>query len=146
MRAIANFAEILTGTSTKTLVQVATGTNTPGKLVSFSITFQGIDNLGVPIKVELLIQTTAGTADVLTMVKLDRNNSASIQASAQETFTVEPTASDLLYAALVHPQGGWIHFEPDPEKVVIPAGARVGLRVVTPAATVDCVGWICIDE
>ena len=146
MRTIAPFAEVSTGTSTKTLVQVATGTNTPGKLVSFAISFKGIDNLGVPILCEVLIQTTAGTAGVLTMSKLDRNNSASIQASAQEAFTVEPPGSDLLYHALVHPQSGWIHFEPDPEKVVIPQGARVGLRVVTPAVAVNCVGWICIDE
>ena len=146
MRTQAKFAKISTGTGVKTLVQVATGTNTPGKLVSFSISFAGVDNLGVPIEVELLIQTTAGTASVLTMVKLSRNDNAAIQAAAQETFTGEPTASDVLYGALIHPQGGWVYTETDPEKVVIPAGARVGLRVVSPTVAVDCTGWICIDE
>ncbi len=146
MRTQAKFVKVSTGIGTKTLVQVATGTNTPGKLVSFSISFQGVDNLGEPIEVEVLIQTTAGTASVLTMVKLSRNDNATIQASAQEAFTAEPTASDVLYGALIHPQGGWVQFEPDPEKVEIPAGARIGLRVVNPAVAVDCVGWICIDE
>ena len=106
MRVAAPFAEILTTTSTKTLVQVSPGTNHPVKIDGYAIFFKGIDNLGEPIQVDLLLQTTAGTSSTLTPKKLTQTDTTSIDTSALETFTVEPTAGDVLLSFYVHPQSG----------------------------------------
>ena len=146
MIATAYFDEVTTGTSTKTLVQLLAPTGRGIWVLQFGISFKGIDNLGVPIRVELVKQTTAGTAGALTPTKLTRNDSNTIATTAQQGFSgAEPTTTDVHVGELIHPQGGWEH----PfiwEEMEVPGGERVGLRTITPAAAVNCVGWIRFRE
>lgn len=146
MRAVATFAEITTTTATRTLVQVVAPANRGIRLTEASITFQGTNNLAEPIKVELVVQTTAGTAAALTMSKVSQHDSNTIQTTAQETFTVEPTTTNILRTWLIHPQAGICYTVPHDE-FTIPGGTRLGLRVVgTIATAVDCVGYLEIVE
>jgi hypothetical protein len=144
--AAANWAEITTGTATETMVQVVAAANHPIRLLEWRISFQGTDNLAAPIKVELVKQTDAGTASALTPVKISRHDGHTLQTTAQSVVTAEPTTTDVLWSMFVHPQGGVIYTVPWPEEFVVPGGERVGLRVVSPAAAVDCVGGITWAE
>lgn len=148
MIGVAYFDEVTTGTATKTLVQLLAPSARGIEIMCFGISFKGTDNLGEPIRVELLKQTTAGTASALTCTKISRNTIAgdTIATTAQQTFTVEPTASDVHAGMLVHPQGGWEHTFIENE-LTVPGGERVGIRVVgTIAAAVNVVGWIRFKE
>ncbi|MCC6673357.1 MAG: hypothetical protein IT458_20025 [Planctomycetes bacterium] len=146
MRAVAVFDEVASGTSTKTLVQVVAPSNRGVRITEFAISFKGTDNLAAPIRVELLRQTTAGTASALTPRKVSRHDSNTIQTTAQQTFTAEPTADEVVRSFLIHPQGGLVYTVPDPAQFTVAGGDRLGMRVVTPAATVNCVGYIEFEE
>jgi hypothetical protein len=148
MFAVAAFDEVTTGTATKTLVQVLAPSGRGIVIVEVSITFKGVDNLGVPIKVQLLKQTDAGTASALTMTKISRNTLAgdTVASTAQQTFTVEPTGTDIHRQWLIHPQAGVI-YNFISEELTVPGGERVGMRVVgTIATAINCVGYIQVKE
>lgn len=150
MKVVANAGAVATSVAAKTLVQVLAATAHSVKVTEVGISFGGTnanDNLARPIIVELLIQTTAGTASSLTLVKSDQGESTAIDSSAQETFTAEPTASDIIRRWTVHPQAGpWVYSFPDP--ITIPAGSRIALRTSqeTGEASVDAYPYIEIDE
>lgn len=148
MIGVATWAEITTGTATETMVQITAPSNHMVRLREISITFKGTNNLGAPIKVELVKQTTAGTASPLTPVVSSRHISGTIQTSAQSVFTVEPTTTDVCRTWLVHPQGGVIYTNPAPHEVLtLPGGERWGLRVVgTIAEAVNCTGYLEFEE
>jgi len=129
-----------------TLLQVLAGTNREIRITEVGISFQGVDNLGMPILVELLRQTTAGTATPRTIAKVDESDSNAIDASGQTVFTVEPTASDVLRTWLIHPQRGIVYVVPEPARFTVAGGARLGLRVVSPDDAVDCVGYMEFEE
>lgn len=148
MNGVAYFDEVTTGTATKTLVQLLAPSTRGNRITEVSITFKGTDNLAAAIRVELLKQTTAGTASALTATKISRNTLAgdTIATTAQQTFTAEPTASDVHRGWLIHPQAGIVYTFVEKE-LTVPGGERVGLRVVgTIAAAVNCVGYIAFEE
>lgn len=129
----------ITDATTETLLMVKAGSGHALKIVETSITFQGINNVGEPLVVELLRFTTDGTASAVTPVK-DSDESDSVSATASKVFTVEPTAGDILRRWNVHPAGGGVLWtNPDPDKMVVPGGARLGLRVVNPTLGGDAV-------
>lgn len=146
MRAIFATDEVTLTTSTVTLLQVLAATDRPAKIAEVSVSFKGTNNLGEPILVQLLRQTTAGTASVCTPAKGSDSDANAIQVSGQKNFTVEPTASDVLEQWEVHPQQGLHHVVLSPDLLSAKGGNRIGLRVVTPGAGVKCVATIKVDE
>jgi len=146
MRAVALIGPVASGTSTLTLLQLLAGTNRELRITEVGISFQGTDNLAEPVQVELLRQSTAGTASSLTVVKGDGSDSNTIDATAQQTFTAEPTAGAILRQWLVHPQSGLIYQPQDKDKLTVPGGARIGLRVVTPDADTPVTAYIEFEE
>ena len=145
MRATITFDEVSVST-TKTLLQLLAGTNRELKLCEVGISFKGTNNLGEPILVQLIRQTTAGTATARTLAKSDESDSNAIDASGQTIFTAEPTAGDVLRPFEVHPQTGLCYLVPDPPKLTVKGGNRVGLRVVTPGAAVSVTGYLEFEE
>lgn len=134
--------------SSITLVQVLTGANNQALLTEFGISFNGIDSVAEPIEVQLVVQTSAGTASVLSPVLVERPNSGSIQTSAQDTFTAEPTTTDILHRVFVHPQSGYVYTVPDPQAFKLPGGLRLAVRIVTPASvgTLSALAYIELEE
>lgn len=129
-------AVALSAATTKTLVQVVTATNQRAHLRGFGVSFNGVDATKTPILAEVLRQTTAGTSSALTIVKGDPDSTTI--ASALQTFSAEPTASDVLWSQYFTPVGGGcdITLYPDDEWMIASA-TRIGLRVTT-ATGVTC--------
>ena len=69
----------------------------------------------------------------LTPVKLDDSIADTLLTTAQHTATVEPTASDVLDVAEVHPQQSYEWIYPLYEEPVIGGGDRLGVECTAPA-------------
>lgn len=151
MRAVAHTdaERALTQDTTETLLMVKAASGHAIRPTEVSVGLQGINNIGEPIIIELLRLTSDGTASAVTPVKVS-DESDSISATASKTFTVEPSAGDILKRWVLHPAGGGVLWtNPDPEKFVVPGGGRIGLRVLDPTTggdTVNANAYIEWDE
>ena len=97
------------------------------------------------MQVRLLRQTDAGTASALTPVKNDNSIAETLLTTAQHDVTVEPTASDVLCCAEVHPQSGYVHQYRPGEEPIIGGADRVGLEATAPAV-VNARAYIKFEE
>lgn len=121
----------LTAASTKTLAQIVTTTNMRSYLCGWGVSFNGNDATKAPILVDVLRQTTAGTSSALTIVEADTGNTNPVT-TALQTFTVEPTAGDILWSMYFTPVGGGIDISLYPgDEFVLPPSTRIGIRVTT---------------
>lgn len=138
-------AEISTGTSAKTLIQVVAAANHRIKINELSVSFKGTSNSAAPIKVRVLRQTDAGTASALTPVKGNDADDETLQTTAQHTATAEPTAGDVLRSLEVHPQSGFYWQAPFGGEIIVKGGGRVGIEV-TAGADVNAIAQIIGEE
>lgn len=126
---------VATGTSVKTLIQLLAPTNQRLKVKEISISFNGTSNTATPILVEVVRQTGAGTMSALTLRKADPDDTETIQTTAQQNATVEPTDSgDVPMAEYVHPQTGFLWQAPFGGEIIVPGGGRLGIRVTAGAS------------
>lgn len=128
--AAAQSAEVATGTSLKTLLQIVAAANQRVKIKEWSISFDGIVNTDAPIQVTLVRQTTAGTMSSLTPEKFNESDQETLQTTAQHTATVEPTTGNTVQAEQVHPQGGYTWQAPFGGELVVEGGNRLGISVL----------------
>ena len=127
----AQTAEITSGTTVKTLLQVASGAAVNLMVKEIIVSFKGTVNTDAPILVEVLKQTSGGTMTSLTVRKTN-NNAASLSMTASHTATAEPTDSGAVFDRQeVHPQGGRYYWVPPNNSpgLEVAAGERLGLRV-----------------
>lgn len=130
---IAQTAEVaLTSATAETVMQLVAPTNQRLKLKRWGVFFDGVSSSAAPVQVRLLRQTTAGTMSSLTPVK-QVAGSETVQATAQHTATAEPTASDVIDAAEVHPQSGYEVIIPFDMPIEVPGGGRIGIECTAPA-------------
>lgn len=129
----ANTAQVATGTSAKTILQIVAASNHRVVVNKIVVSFEGVTVTDAPIQVRVLRQSTAGTMSALTLVK-DGDTAETLEVSAQHTASAEPTAGDVLESQLVHPQSSRVFVGP----YTIPGGGRLGVEV-TAAVGVDCV-------
>lgn len=137
-------AEVASGTSQITVLQVAAPANQRLKLLRWGASFDGTSPVAEPVVVRLLRQSTAGTMTSLTPVNLGVGTETP-QATAQHTATVEPTAGSVLDRVEVHPQSGFEVIFPLGQEVLIPGGGRLGIEVLA-AATVNVVAKMMYEE
>lgn len=130
LEAVAQTAEIATGTSLKTLLQIVAATNTRVKIKEWSISFDGIANTDAPIQVNLVRQTTAGTMSALTPEKLNESDQETLQTTAQHTATAEPTTGNTVMSEQVHPQAGYTHQARLGSEIIVRGGNRLGISVL----------------
>lgn len=142
---IARVAAVASGTTAKTLLQLVTPTNQRVKLKELSVSFAGVSNTQKPVRVDLLRQTTAGTSAALALVKEDDTTPESIQTTALQTFSAEPTAGDVIRSWEIHPQTSQTIQLPIEDEIVIGGAKRVGLRV-TADTTVDVTAYARCEE
>jgi hypothetical protein len=123
----------------KTCLQLATPSTARAFIDSIEISTDGITADAVPMLVELVVQSTAGTTTSLTPVALDSSAPASL-VTARHTATVEPTTTDVVWQQLISPAGAtWYRPFYDAPGVLrprLPVSSRLGLRV-TAAAIVN---------
>lgn len=146
MRAVAIFPKTSVSTSL-TILQVKAVRAL--RLTKWGIYCFGINNIGIPIHVELWRQTTAGTMTSLTPVDVDGTNSEAIVCTAQHTATAEPTKDSpgLLREIAVHEQGGYEEPVVDPSKFVVKKDDYIGIFIATaPAYAVEMCAMIEWDE
>ncbi len=124
-------AQITTGTSIKTLLQLLAPTNQCVKIGEASVSFNGTSNTNAPILCEILTQTSAGTiTNTTTLVKEDSSRAETIQTVGKDTATIEPTDSAAVKVLeYVHPQTGFLWQAPYAKELFIIGAARLGLRV-----------------
>jgi hypothetical protein len=81
------------------------------------------------------------------MVKNDPDDPAII-ATAQQDFTVEPTAGDILWSEYVTPAGGFDRVQlPLGEEIVVDVSERIGLRCTTGSGvTANAAAYIKFEE
>lgn len=126
-------AVALAAATAKTVLQLNAPTNQRLKLQRVGIFFDGASPTAVPVLVRLMVATTAGTNTALTLNKIISSDSETIQSTAGENATVEPTKTTVLDQWLIHPQMGLdLTYAFGQEKIVV-GGGRVALEVTAPA-------------
>lgn len=133
-------AQIATGTAAKTLLQLVAASSHRVVVKEWHISFEGTTATNAPIQVRVLRQSTAGTMSSLTLVKDNDSDDETLQTTAQHTSTSEPTAGDVLFSQLVHPQGGRFSVQGN-EVFTIKGGGRLGFEVT---ASVDVDAVVCV--
>lgn len=134
----------LSAATPKTVLQLVAASNHRVLVTEFEISFNGTTNTAEPVKVDVLRQTTAGTSAALSPVKRG-DFGETLQTTARETITVEPTGSDVLASFYVHPQQGEAWQAPFADPIVIPGGGRVGIRCTAPSG-VNAIARMNFDE
>jgi hypothetical protein len=136
-------AAVSSTTSVKTILQLVAPANQSLRVQGFGVFFQGVSVTDSPIVVELLRQTTAGTATARNPLKRGISGTA-IQATGQENASAEPTASDILWSGQIHPQAG-AEIPLIGREILMDGGTRLGLRV-TAAVAVNVRAHIDYEE
>jgi hypothetical protein len=136
----------LVAATAETLLQLVAAANHRDKLLGWGVFFDGVSPTGVPVLVELMRQTDAGTSSANTPRLVAPSGAAeTIQTTARDSFTVEPTPSDILERRLVHPQQGFEIIYPQGGEPTIPGGGRIGIRCTAPAG-VNAVAKMKFEE
>lgn len=126
-------AQALAAATAETVLQIVAAANHPVKVLGISATFDGASTTAVPAIVEWRIQSTAGTSSAVTPTKRNNDSGVTLQTTAREAFTAEPTDTNAGEKYHCHPQQGLVLFYPLGQEPIVPAGARFGLRITAPA-------------
>lgn len=133
----------LSAATAKTVAQVATPATGRVKISYISVALDSAAS-ATPARVDLLRQTTAGTATSVTPNPVDQDAPASLT-SCSKNATSEPTASVTLYSWYVAGGGQsfMINFAPG-EEPIVQESARIGLRITSPSAcnSITNIGFI----
>jgi hypothetical protein len=126
----------LAAATAKTCLQLVTPSTARAFIDSIEISTDGVTSDAVPILVELVLQTSAGTMSALTPVKLDASAPASV-VTAQYNATVEPTTTSVIWRQRISPAGAtWYRPFYDAAGATrprMPVSTRLGLRITAPA-------------
>jgi hypothetical protein len=142
-----NTAEVaLTAATAKTVIQYAApSTGQLVKLLGWGVFFDGVSGTAEPVRVRLLMQTTAGTMSALNIRAHNRSSNGTFQGAAQTTATAEPTAGDVIESIEVHPQQGYEKIFPMGMEPILASGTRIGIECTAPAA-VNALAKLTIEE
>lgn len=132
----------LVAATAKTILQVVAPTNQRLLVNRYGIFFDGVSTTAEPVQVRILRQTTAGTSSANTPVKRNNSDAETLQVTARDTFTVEPTNSDVYDVFEVHPQQGIDVILPLGQEIPVKGGDRLGIECTAPAiVNVRCKFW-----
>jgi hypothetical protein len=133
---------VFVANTAKTALQIKAPTNQ--RLLLKQIKVFGKQPAGgtdTPVKFRLTRSTANfGTGTTATPGKLNTSNPETIQSTAANNFTVEPTSpTDTAYWQEVQPQTGTIEFEPITDPIEVPGGTSIQAEITsvgTPTVTV----------
>lgn len=136
--------EALAAATAETVWQLLGVANRSIPIVEFGISFDGVTATAEPVLVELVSQSTAGTATGATEVTI--KGSGTPQVTGQHSFTAEPTLVNRLAGWEVHPAGGLFVVQfPLGREPTLEGATRIGLRCTAPAA-VNCFSYVWWEE
>lgn len=139
--------EALAAATAETLLQIRGSTITRARLLTWSVSFDGTTATNEPVLVELVRQSTDGTATGATEIAFDPVDPAA-QCTGFHSFTAEPTVSATLEQHNIHPMGGILvrEYPPGREPVVDDATtSRLAIRITAPNV-VNAVGFMHWEE
>lgn len=138
----------LTATVAKTILNVINAANSLIRITEFGVSFDGIAADAEPVLIELCksTQATAGTAGSSPSPVQVGGPTRTVQATAGEDYSAEPTALTAIRKWMVHPQTGIVVQFPlgrEPEQITTADG--LCLRLTAPAI-VNATGYIEFEE
>lgn len=141
-------ATALVASTTRTLIQVIPATDRPVKLLELSVSFDGVDGTKPVCLVELVRQSTGGTASALTLRKEQENDAQNIVATARSGFSsTEPTTGDVIRHWDVTPAGGLLILQWPQDREPVALSNRLAVRVTTGAGvTNNVVAYMTCEE
>lgn len=126
----ANSSSVGTGSATtKTILQITAPASTGIRVTRASISFDGTSPTAGKALVELVKGATSGTGTNLTPLKV-HGHTGSVQSTAKENFSGEPSGGSVAFSELVHTQSGYTA----PEEIVLNPGETLAFRTNVPAA------------
>lgn len=136
----------ITAAAAKTLLQIRGSATMRHRILGWSVTGNSTSATATPVPVRFLRQTTDGTAgSTCTEVTADPNATAATF-TGHKNFSAEPTAGEVWDSKHFHPQLGVDAWYGDKGPVIAATTtSRFGLEV-TPAASVDCIATIWVEE
>lgn len=133
-------SDITTTTATVTLLQLVAPATRRLWVKELSVSGKSVTSTDVPVVVDLIRQTTAGTTGAtITPNALVDGHPASL-ATVNTTYTVEPTSTGTSVAGpwYLTPIGGLFILQlPLGDEIEIAVSGRLGLRIVSPAQAVS---------
>jgi hypothetical protein len=127
----------LTAATAKTVLNVITAANALVRIVELSVSFDGVTATAVPAVVELCYSTqaTAGTPGTTPTIYQMRGPTRTVQATAAQNYSAEPTVLSAWKRWLVPVFNGLLVVQfplgREPEQIV--TADALGLRVTAPA-------------
>jgi hypothetical protein len=141
---VATNSGMATGTSAKTLIELATTATMRATVLSWWVEFEGVSGTATPITVKIRRGSAAITGTSLTVRQYtDKYDAAAT--TARHTATAEGTATDTLETHYVHPQSGILIQYPMDREIQIPINGFLRLEV-TAAASVNAAAGIVWQE
>lgn len=145
-------SQVNTGTTLKTLLQVATPSTTRITVRAWGISFEGTSSTSTPIQVDLTDVNVAASVTTLTPDKWESSDSqASLcvggASATGSNASAEGTITDakMLDSQLVHPQSGYSLWFPESARPTVLVSRFLRIRV-TAGTAVDAIPWILYGE
>ena len=118
----------------RTVLQLVAASNHRVKVPEWGVSFDGASNTAVPVLVELVRQSSAGSGSgAITLSKADESTDETLQTTSIDGCTSEPTGTEVVHAELVHPQAGYTWQSQFGGELLIKGGTRLGIRCTAPA-------------
>lgn len=128
--------EVTISTSTVTLAQIIAASNRRVRINRITISGKGISNADVPVLMEILDQSSAGTSGATANpTKVNLSDDETLGVTANKSFSgTEPTPGNIKAGQAIHPQGSHSFvFPPGVNDLFVGGGGRLGIRANTPA-------------
>jgi hypothetical protein len=138
---------IATGTSLKTLIEIATPATAAARVYHVWVDFDGISASAVPVLIELVRATASITGTTLTPSQVGTEGYATANVTAKHTASggSGTNLGNVLMKRRISPTTGWELFLPDNRLITV--GASAWLRMnVTAGATVNATVGFAWEE
>lgn len=138
--------EALAAATAECVLQLRTGSNNRARILYWSVSFDSTSASAEPVDVQFCRFSTTGTSGAnANGIKIDPSSGTS-DAAGHKNFSSQPTAGDMFWEGMVHPQGGskeiWYNEVTGP---ICDVSSQLGIRV-TAAAVVNCSATIMWEQ
>jgi hypothetical protein len=131
-------ASVMVAATPKTLVQLVTPADHIVAVTGYGIGGRGVSNTQAPGLIELVRQSDAGTSSALVPTKKQVSRAETLQTTARNLITVEPTTGDTVRSHTLHPQTDLEIRDGFGNEVEVEGGSRLGMRATfADAQTID---------
>jgi hypothetical protein len=113
--------------------------------LGWGVYFDGVSPIAEPVNIQILRQTTDPTGTAATPKLWDNSIGDALQTTGEYNISVEPTDSDVVDLAIIHPQSFYEVIYTIGKELVVGAGDRLGIKITSPAA-VNCWAKFIFEE